>query len=76
MSLEQYSSLATVYDALNFGCDYSSYSNYLANEIRKNEKAQTRLVLDLACGTGKLTLLLRELGYVIHTPGIESYLRG
>lgn len=60
---EQYSSLAKVYDALNFGCDYVALAEYLGNEIRNNEKSKTSLVLDLACGTGKLTLLLREQGY-------------
>ena len=63
MANEQYSSLAEVYDALNFGCDYGAYSRYLAGEISANEKEPTHLVLDLACGTGKLTLLLRGLGY-------------
>lgn len=63
MSLQQYSSLAKVYDALNTGCDYSELSAYLANEIKSNEKSKTSLVLDLACGTGKLTLLLRDKGY-------------
>ena len=63
MSNEQYSSLAGVYNALNFGCDYSAYASYLAKEIADNESSKTELVLDLACGTGKLTLLLRDLGY-------------
>lgn len=63
MSYEQYSSLAKVYDALNFGCDYDKLASYLAGEIKSNEKVSTQLVLDLACGTGKLTLLLRGLGY-------------
>ena len=61
--MEQYSSLAGVYDALNYGCDYDALAKYVANEIRENEKGKTALLLDLACGTGKLTLLLRDLGF-------------
>ena len=63
MSNRQYSSLAKVYDRLNFGCDYNALAQYVSKEIRDNEKTGTELVLDLACGTGKLTLLLRELGF-------------
>ena len=59
----QYSSLAKVYDRLNFGCDYNALAEFVGKEIRNNESAKTELVLDLACGTGKLTLLLRELGF-------------
>lgn len=63
MENSQYSSLARVYDALNFGCDYKGYAEYLNKEIRDNEKANTSLLLDLACGTGKLTLLMSDMGY-------------
>ncbi len=86
MSNEQYSSLAEVYDALNFGCDYNAYAEYLAKEISSNESFKTELVLDLACGTGKLTLLLRDLGYdmtgvdisedMLSVAREESYKRG
>ncbi len=63
MGNEQYASLARVYDALNYGCDYKALADYINREIRENQATQTELVLDLACGTGKLTLLLHELGY-------------
>lgn len=63
MANMQYSSLAKVYDLLNFGCDYKELSDYIAREISENEMSETKLVLDLACGTGKLTLLLRDRGY-------------
>lgn len=63
MSEEQYSNIAPIYDSLNSGYDYKALSRFLAKEICDNEKVKTSLVLDLGCGTGKVTFLLRELGY-------------
>ena len=63
MANKQYSSLARVYDDLNLSFDYGALADFIADEIREKQKADTQLVLDLACGTGKLTLLLRERGY-------------
>ncbi len=63
MASEQYSSLAGVYDALNTGCDYDELCTYLTKEIKENEMSKASLLLDLACGTGKLTLMLREQGF-------------
>lgn len=60
---KQYSSLASVYDSLNYGCDYLAIADYLTKEIRENQLTKTNLVLDLACGTGKLTFLLRDKGF-------------
>lgn len=61
--MEQYSKLAKCYDKLNADFDYKGLASFLASEIKENESVNTSLVLDLACGTGKLTFLLRELGY-------------
>lgn len=61
--MEQYSSLSYVYDQLNSECDYNRLADFLASIIKEHEKVDSSLVLDLACGTGKLTFLLRELGY-------------
>lgn len=60
---KQYSTLASFYDSLNYGCDYDSLASFCASTIKENEKTPTSLVLDLACGTGKLTFKLREYGY-------------
>ena len=60
---KQYSSLASVYDVLNRDFDYSGYAKFLDSEIKEWESQKTSLVLDLACGTGKITFALRDLGY-------------
>lgn len=60
---KQYSSVAGVYDALNSDFDYEAYADYIQGQIKKHQKTDTSLVLDLACGTGKMTFLLRERGY-------------
>ena len=63
MKDQQYSSLAMVYDSLNSDFDYGAYADFIADEIKKHEKVKTTLVLDLACGTGKMTFELRDRGY-------------
>lgn len=60
---KQYSSLASVYDLLNADYDYSAYASFIDSEIKENERTKSSLVLDLGCGTGKITFALRELGY-------------
>ena len=61
--MKQYSFLASVYDLLNDEYDYGKYADFLVEQIKANEKVKTNLVLDLACGTGKITFALRERGY-------------
>ncbi|MBR2025009.1 MAG: class I SAM-dependent methyltransferase [Clostridia bacterium] len=61
--MKQYSFLAGVYDLLNSDYDYGKYADFLDSEIKANEKVNSTLVLDLACGTGKITFALRDRGY-------------
>ena len=61
--MKQYNFLASVYDLLNDEYDYTKYADFLDGEIKANEKTRSSLVLDLACGTGKITFALRECGY-------------
>ncbi len=58
-----YSAIAECYDALNSHIDYKSFANFLNKEIRAGGISDGSLVLDLACGTGNITLPLLKCGY-------------
>jgi SAM-dependent methyltransferase len=58
-----YSAIAECYDALNSHIDYESFANFLNKEIRAGGVSDGSLVLDLACGTGNITLPLLKRGY-------------
>lgn len=59
----QYTSIAGFYDELNAEYDYKGYADYIHSQVKKHGLVEGSLALDLACGTGKMTFLLRELGY-------------
>lgn len=59
----QYTSLAAYYDRLNSHIDYFGYAAFIASRFREYGVPDGSLVLDLACGTGNITLPLSEMGY-------------
>ena len=59
--MEAYRNLATSYDRLTNDVNYSSIGDFYW-EILSREGLQPRTVVDLACGTGSVTLLLAEKG--------------
>lgn len=60
-----YSSFARYYDSLTRNVDYAGHAEYLCSILeRLNHKAG--LTLDLACGTGSLTLELAERGFDVY----------
>ena len=60
---EQYSVISQYYELLNSGMDYEAYADFINELIKKYGIEKTELVLDLACGTGKITRLLADRGY-------------
>ncbi len=69
-----YSSFAGVYDSLTFNVDYEKRAQYII-EILKQNNITDGLLLDLACGTGSLSLEFAERGFeVIATDASQDML--
>jgi ubiquinone/menaquinone biosynthesis C-methylase UbiE len=60
-----YSSLAKYYDTLTRNVNYSARADYLIQLLKKMNH-EPGLTLDLACGTGSLTLELAERGFDVY----------
>lgn len=60
--MSSYEGFAHLYDALTFDVDYNSIAEFISQRLQANGIAKG-LVLDLACGTGTLTLALSQKGY-------------
>lgn len=60
--MDAYTDFASVYDQFMDNVPYEEWANRI-KEILTEYKIDEGLVLDLCCGTGKLTRLLRTLGY-------------
>lgn len=59
-----YSSFAGVYDALTLNVDYKKRAEYIAS-ILKDFNITDGLLLDLACGTGSLSVEFSKMGYEV-----------
>jgi len=60
--MSSYFSLAPLYDDLTADVDYDAFADFYEKLFRENG-AEVKSVLDLACGTGTLTCKMAERGY-------------
>ena len=61
--MNDYSVIAGVYDRINSGVDYGRWADYVESLFEKYLGGRPELVLDLASGTGSMTLELAKRGY-------------
>ena len=72
---EGYNAIAEVYDKLNAEIDYTAWADFIEACFDKFLPARPELVLDLACGTGRMTAELARRGYdMIGVDGSEEML--
>lgn len=60
--MDAYTSFAQVYDLFMDNVPYEDWGRYLANLLKENG-IEDGLLLDLGCGTGKLTRIMENYGY-------------
>ncbi|GAB6106241.1 class I SAM-dependent DNA methyltransferase [Fusibacter bizertensis] len=61
--MEIYSEFASVYDLMQYDIDYPLWINQL-DQILKKYKSNAKTVLELACGTGTISIGLSQKGYL------------
>lgn len=70
-----YGALAWVYDRLNAEIDYAKWADFIEACFLRYAGEKPALVLDLACGTGRMTVELSHRGYdMIGVDGSEDML--
>lgn len=63
MGCEGYNAIARVYDKLNADIDYRAWADFVERCFDRFLPQRPSLLLDLACGTGSMTLELAARGY-------------
>ena len=57
---------ADFYDSLTDNVEYEKRADYIVNVLEKNFNHDLGLTLDLACGTGTMTMMLKEKGIDVY----------
>ncbi len=63
MGCSGYDAIAHVYDKLNSEINYTEWADFIEKCFERHLSARPELVLDLACGTGRMTRELSRRGY-------------
>lgn len=63
LSYDGYRAIADVYDRLNAEIDYEGWADFVEACFTRYLPQRPKLLLDLACGTGSMTLALAARGY-------------
>lgn len=75
-----YDLIAPFYDEVNSDINYSEWADFLEKIIEKEYAHRPELLLDLACGTGRMTLELARRGYdmtgIDYSPEMLDVARG
>jgi len=70
-----YDAIASIYDSINADIDYSSWADFIEECFSRYMSEKPSLLLDLACGTGRMTFELHKRGYdMIGADASESML--
>lgn len=70
-----YGAIADIYDRLNAEIDYGAWADFIEKSFARYLALKPSLVLDLACGTGSMTVELSSRGYdMIGVDGSEEML--
>lgn len=62
-SYDGYSAIAGVYDKLNRDIDYCAWADMIETCFDRFSESRPEIILDLACGTGRMTRELAKRGY-------------
>ncbi len=58
-----YDAIASVYDKLNREIDYEAWADFFEACFERYSRSKPEIILDLACGTGRMTRALSAKGY-------------
>ena len=58
-----YDLLAPFYDEFNGHVDYRPWADFIEKTVKEQYNSTPELILDLGCGTGRMTIELAERGY-------------
>ncbi len=72
--MEQYSNFAFIYDDLMNDVDYDGWVKYI-EDIIKDENLKVQNILELACGTGNMTIPLTKKNYDIAAIDISDIIK-